>query len=267
MRAVALMLLAVVVATAASTRALAQSDGSEAALTSNADESGTNPINFTNDLRLYYEYQSLSGGGEGHVVTFEGRTPILDGKVQVRVRVPYKSVDFDVSGINFSEDGLGDINARLLTVPYLDPKNGLALAVGLEMFFPTAGDDLLGEGKFSLGPQIFGVKFLPFGIRGSLIAPAVQQVFSVAGDSDRSDVNRTQLDLFFLKQADNKRSYILLDPQYVIDWENDIEFGIVEVEAGYVLKSGVGFYGRPGIGFGGERPIDYNFEFGIKYIF
>lgn len=88
--------------------------------------------------------------------TLEGRTPLLDGKLQIRVRVPFKGLDFDVGGTNFSESGLGDINARLLTVPYLDPKWGLALATGLEMFFPTASDDLLGEDKFSLGPQIFG---------------------------------------------------------------------------------------------------------------
>ncbi len=47
----------------ASAPALAQSDSSEGKLVSKADKSGTNPINFTNDLRAYYEYQDLSGGG------------------------------------------------------------------------------------------------------------------------------------------------------------------------------------------------------------
>ena len=55
--------------------------------------------------------------------------------------------------------------------------------------------------------------------------------------------------------------------QYVIDWENDTEFGLVEAEVGYVLESGISFYARPGIGFGGDKPIDYNIEVGIKYIF
>jgi hypothetical protein len=267
MRMFGLMFIIVVLAAFASAPALAQSDSSEAQLASKADKSGTNPINFTNDIRAYYEYQNLSVGGDGHVGTLEGRTPIFDGKVQVRMRVPFKAVDFDAGGKNFSESGLGDINARLLTVPYLNPKKGLALAAGLEMFFPTAGDDLLGEGKFSLGPQIFGVWFAPFGIKGSLIAPAIQQVFSVAGDGGRADVHKTQIDLFILKQSDDKRTYILFDPQYVIDWENDTEFGLVEAEAGYVLESGISFYGRPGIGFGGDKPIDFNIEVGIKYIF
>ncbi len=232
-----------------------------------ADKSGTNPINFTNDLRLYYEYQNLAGGGDGHLVTFEARTPILDGKVQVRVRVPYRSLDFLAGPARISKSGLGDVNARLLTVPYLNPRRGIAIAVGLEAFFPTASEDVLGEGKFSLGPQVFVVKFAPFGIKGSLIAPAVQQVISIAGEGDRADVNRTQMDLFVLKQSDDKKTYVLLDPQYVLDWENDTEFGLIEAEAGYVLDSGVSFYARPGVGFGGDKPLDYNVEVGTKYIF
>ncbi len=232
-----------------------------------ADKSGTNPINFTNDLRLYYEYQDLSSGGDMQIGTFEGRTPAFDGKLQFRVRVPYKAIDTSVNRVGIDESDLGDINARVLAVPYLNMKNGTALAVGLEAFFPTAGEDILGEGKFSLGPQMFAVKFLPFGIKGSLISPAVQQVISIAGDDDRADVNRTQFDLFLLKQSDDKKKYVLVDPQYIINWDNDTEFGLVEAEAGYVFESGVSFYARPGFGFGGDKPYDYNFEFGIKYIF
>jgi hypothetical protein len=244
---------------------LAISQTLAAAATDKADKSGTNPINFTNDMRLYHEYQNLNVDGEAHITTLEGRTPVMDGKVQVRVRIPFKSVNSNVGPLSIDESGLGDINARLLTVPYL--KKGFAIAVGLEAFFPTASDDALGEGKLSLGPQIFAVKFAPLGIRGSLVAPAVQQIFSVAGEGDRSDVSRTQFDIFFLKQSSDKRWWVLLDPQYVIDWENDTEFGLIEAEAGHVFESGVSLYLRPGVGFGGDKPVDYNIEFGIKYIF
>ena len=68
--------------------------------------------------------------------------------------------------------------------------------------------------------------------------------------------------------SDNKRTYVLLDPQYVFNWENiDTAFGLIEAEAGYVLESGVSFYVRPGFSFGGDKPFDYNFELGAKYIF
>ena len=199
--------------------------------------------------------------------TLEGRTPVLDGKLQLRVRIPFKSVDTRAGTINIDESGLGDVNARALMVPYLNKEDGTALAVGLEVFLPTTAEDVLGEDKYSLGPQVFAVKFLPFGIKGSLVSPAVQQVVSVAGENDRRDVNRTQFDLFLLKQSDDKRKYVLLDPQYIIDWDNDTEFGFVEAEAGYVFESGVSFFARPGLGYGGDKPFDYNVEFGIKYIF
>ncbi|MEM9063586.1 MAG: hypothetical protein AAGD13_24265 [Pseudomonadota bacterium] len=258
-------LIAILAASVISGPVLAQDDAGSGPV-DKSDKSGTNPINFTNDIRAYYEYQDLENG-TGHVGTLEARTPVYDNKVQIRMRVPFKGIDISQGGFNLSESGLGDINARLLTVPYLDLKSGTAIAVGLEFFFPTATDDALGDGKFSLGPQIFGVKFNPFGIKGSLVAPAVQQVVSIVGDDDRRDVNRTQLDLFILKQSDDKKSYVLLDPQYVIDWDNQTEFGLVEAEAGYVLDSGVSFYGRPGVGFGGDSAIDFNLEFGVKYVF
>ena len=230
-----------------------------------SDKSGTNPVNFTNDVRLYHEYQDLEGGGTGNITTFEGRTPVFDGKMQLRTRIPYKWVD---NNATIDESDLGDINVRALIVPFIDlKKTGTALALGLEVFLPTAGKDALGEGKISLGPQIFGVKFAPFGIKGSLIAPAIQEVFSVAGEGSRASVHRTQLDVFFLKQSADKKLYALVDPQYIIDHNNDKQFGLLESDFGYVFDAGFTGYVRPGIGFGPDKPFDWNFEFGIKFIF
>ena len=230
-----------------------------------SDKSGTNPVNFTNDVRLYHEYQELEGGGTGNITTFEGRTPVLGGKIQLRMRIPYKSLDNDRT---IDESDLGDINVRALIVPFIDlKKTGTAIALGLEAFLPTAGKDVLGEGKLSLGPQIFGVKFAPFGIKGSLVAPAIQEVFSVAGEDDRASIHRTQLDIFFLKQSADKKLYALVDPQYIFDHNNDKHFGLLESDFGYVFDAGFTGYARPGIGFGPDKPHDWNIEFGVKFIF
>ena len=230
-----------------------------------SDKSGTNPVNFTNDLRLYHEYQDLVGGGTGHITTFEGRIPVFGGKMQLRTRIPYTSLDNDST---IDESDLGDMNVRALIVPFLDlKKTGTALALGFEVFLPTAGNDVLGEGKVSLGPQIFGVKFRPFGIKGSLIAPAIQEVFSVAGEGSRASVHRTQLDVFFLKQSKDKKLYALVDPQYIFNHNTDKHFGLLESDFGYVFDAGFTGYVRPGIGFGPDKPFDWNFEFGIKFIF
>ena len=68
----------------------------------------------------------------------------------------------------------------------MDMKNLRAAAVGMEFFLPTAGEDALGSGATSLGPQIFGVVFKKFGF--DLIAPAYQHKFSVDKESGRQHV-------------------------------------------------------------------------------
>ena len=231
------------------------------------DKSGTNPVNFQNDVRLYHEYQNFENGGTGNVTTFEARTPFADGKWQARIRVPYRSLDVKAGGFSIDESGLGDINTRFLTVPYLNAENGTAWALGLETWFPTASDDVLGSGKYVLGPQVFFAWFNPFGIPKAGLFPGVQQAFSVAGDDDRDDVNETRFDLFFLKQWPESQTYLLLNPQYIVDWENDKEGGVADAEFGYVFKSGVSIYARPGVGLGPDRPLEWNFESGIKYVF
>ena len=60
------------------------------AVTDKNDKSGTNPINFQRDLRIYNEYLWLNTAGDGNqnVTTLEFRTPFADGKWQFRTRIP-----------------------------------------------------------------------------------------------------------------------------------------------------------------------------------
>ena len=151
-----------------------------AAQQSGGDNTGTNPINFTYDWRTYFEMQSMPGGDNSlSILTIEQRMP-LSQKVQFRFRVRHNSLslDPDEDGISAETSGLGDWDARVLYVPKVSSKG--AFAVGLEAAVPTASNTRLGSGKYTLGPQIFGVLFRPPG-GGVLIAPAYQLVFSYAG--------------------------------------------------------------------------------------
>jgi len=242
-----------------------QADGDQ--FTSKSDKSGTNPINFQNDLRLYNEYQDFGNGDTGNVTTFEYRTPFADGEWQYRIRVPYQSLNFTSAGLPIDEIGLGDINMRLLTVPYLNAETGQALALGVEAWFPTASDDLLGKDNVVIGPQVFYAFFNPFGIDKAGLFPGYQHAFSVGGKNRADDVHESRFDLFFLKQWPEQQVYLLLNPQYVVDWRNDKQGGVADAEFGYVFKSGFGVYGRPGIGFGVDKPLNWNLEVGIKYVY
>jgi hypothetical protein len=241
-----------------------------------ADKTGTNPVNFTNDFRLYNEYIWLNTRGDGYqnVTTMQYRTPFADGKWQFQAKIRSVGIKADINDDgrdDVDEWGFGDTDLRFLTVPYLNMKKKRALAMGLEVFLPTASEEVLGSERVSLGPQIFAVKFLPFGIPGTLIAPAYQHKFSVYEQSDNDSQQLGLLDLFILWSSPSKQYWALLDPQGVIDYENDIEFGQVDAEAGMMLDKVLGtqghsIYVRPSIGFGRDRLSDGSIEVGYKIV-
>jgi hypothetical protein len=240
------------------------------------DKTGTNPVNFTNDFRVYNEYLWLNTPGDSvqNVTTMEYRTPFADGKWQFRTRVRGVSLNSDLNddGIDEIDDsGLGDIDFRFLTVPYLNMAKRQAFAVGLETFLPTASEEALGSERISLGPQIFAVKFAPFGIPNTLIAPAYQHKFSIYEQSDRDAVNLGLIDLFILWSSKDKQYWALLDPQGVINYDEDIKFGQVDAEAGMMLDKYIGTQGhsvyvRPSVGFGKDRVSDGSIEVGYKIV-
>jgi len=245
------------------------------------DKTGTNPINFQRESRLYNEYTWLNteGDGDQNVTTFEFRTPFANGKWQFRTRIPYNmlTADFNDDGVDdVDESGLGDMNVRFITVPYLKGMN--AIALGLEAFFDTASEDTLGSGSTSLGPQVFGVKFFKpgFGLGpykgGGLFAPGLQYKFSVHEAAGRADVDQILIDLNFLMMGTSKKIWFFTDPQIVIDNETnktycvcDFEFGVMMTKWFEDLK-GHSAYVRPSIGIGGDRATDGSVELGYKIV-
>ena len=235
------------------------------------DKTGTNPINFQKELRIYNEYTWLNTAGDGtqNLTTVEFRSPLAGGKWQFRGRARYNSLtaDFNDDGVDdVDETGLGDVDMRFLTVPYLEGANGIA--VGLEVFLDTATEDALGAGSTSLGPQVFYGRFFPRG----LFAPGLQYKFSVDEDAGRDEVDQIIIDLNFLLMAKSKTSWFFTDPQIIFDNETDEEFAIVDFEFGWMLakwwpeKKGQSIYIRPSIGVGTDRPTEGSVELGYKII-
>ena len=150
------------------------------------------------------------------------------------------------------------------TRPARDP------GVGFETFLPTA-EESLGSQRLSFGPQIFGVQFNPFGIKGTLIAPAYQHKFSVYEEDGVEALHQGLIDIFLLWTSGDKQKWVLLDPQFVLDYKNNIEFGILDAEAGMMLDKILGTKGhsaylRPSVGFGHHRPSDGSIEVGYKIV-
>jgi len=241
-----------------------------------ADKTGTNPINFTFDARIYNEYQWLNTDGDGNqnITTLEFRAPLMDGKLQFRVKARYADISADLNddgSDDLDDSGFGDTDIRFLAVPYLDMAKKRAIAVGMEVFLDTASEDILGSGATSLGPQVFAVFFKPFGGWIDLFSPAYQHKFSVEEDDGRSDVHQGLIDIFFLKMSRDKQRWALFDPQIVLDYENDTEFMLIDLEVGtmldrYLGTQGHSIYLRPSIGIGSDRPTDGSVEVGYKII-
>ncbi len=64
---------------------------------------------------------------------------------------------------------------------------------------------------------------------------------------------------------------MILDPQIILDYEEDHEFALIDLEMGTMLDKWFGtkghsFYVRPSVGIGSDRPYDYSFEFGYKIV-
>ena len=258
---------------AGSLRAEAQTD-EDAQVAMKADKSGTNPINFQNDLRFYNEYQWLNSAGDGfqNITTLEFRTPILKGKWQARVKVRNTMINADLNNdgaTDVDEGGWGDTDVRFITVPYVNMKKKMAFAFGIEAFLDTAKKDSLGSGATSLGPQIFGVFFKTLGF--DLIAPAYQHRFSVDEDSRTGHVEQGFIDVFGLKMSKDKQSWMLVNPTFVMDYEANTEFLLLDLEVGTMLDKYLGTKGhsayvRPSVSFGKDRGTDASIEVAYKII-
>ena len=263
-----------------STSALAQDEAEAAAkedvkATFEKDKTGTNPMNFTFDARLYNEYQWLNTAGDGgqNITTFEFRAPFADGKWQFRskLRAVDLKADFNDDGTDDVDDfGFGDIDVRFMTIPYINMQKKLAVALGVEFFLNTASEDSLGAGAWTVAPLVFLPIFNPLG-PGSIFVPGYQHKISFYEDSGRDQVHLGVIDFFLVKTFAQNQYWAYIDPQIILDYENSREFMLVELQGGMMLDRFVGSKGHsiwilPSFGVGSDRPYDFSFEVGYKYI-
>jgi len=250
------------------------------------DDTGTNPINFTYDARFYIEMADFGNGS--HISrTYEFRAPLgrdlynltnqklgifndMGRRFALRLKYrPHQSLNLDGPGgdplgsTNIS--GAGDMDVRFLAIPHVTQTFGIA--TGLEAYFPTATNDLLGSGRTALVPQIF---FGFFGILGpaSIFAPGYLYVGDVGGDDHRAKVNQHKIDMYFVWLLAKMRHWLIINPQANFDVGNDKEIFLVDVEFGYMIPPlpGASTYLRPGVGIGHDRPFDWSLEVGLKFI-
>jgi len=110
------------------------------------------------------------------------------------------------------EYGLGDMNPTFFLSPRKPGK--VIWGVGPAFVIPTATNTILGQGKFSIGPSFVALAQPGHWTLGAL----VNNVWSVAGDGSRPDVNQMLLQYFINYNLD-KGWYLSISPILTADWE------------------------------------------------
>jgi hypothetical protein len=103
--------------------------------------------------------------------------------------VIYQKDIFPGSGSQF---GLGDISLNLFLSPKEPTEGGLTWGAGPIFLLPTATDSLLGGEKWGIGPSMVALRVQGPWTYGML----ANQLWSIAGDDDRADINNTFMQPF-----------------------------------------------------------------------
>jgi len=222
------------------------------------------PSDFRSRAEIRNEYQDLEGDGYRNLVIPRVEYAVTPA-VALRLDLPYVTYDPGDGGERVS--GQGDLLARIAWRAV--QREGSALILVTEVFFDTADDPRLGQGKTVVAPLVYAAIDVPK--HDSVFFPNVQHYFSVAGDENRPDVNFTVLKPNLLTRWPNK-IYTFLEPQFTIDWERDAKVGLtVELEVGKILSRNIAAWARPGIGVINKYELpqvyNWNLEVGMRYIF
>ena len=123
-----------------------------------------------------------------------------------------KSVPDNSSENASNTTGLGDISYSAFFTP--PAKGKFTYGFGPVTIWPTASNDKLGAGKFSIGPTLVLVYVTPKWMGAAIVSDWV----SVAGDEDRADVN-TFFFNYILTYFLQKKWYLSTAPIVLANWE------------------------------------------------
>lgn len=159
----------------------------------------------------------------------------LDKNYNWGIEVPLGRYESPTKSIN----GLGDTLANISWLNAPDGKRGFGYGAKMEMFLPTATDELLGSGQLQASPSIF----LWWGSGpGFYVAAGYKHYVSMIGDHAREDINlgRFRLNISYLSP---NQWWVQTNWYYYQDFHQPgkAEF-VPELEIGALINEGTAFY-------------------------
>jgi len=180
----------------------------------------------------------------GNVTNIQPILPVTLGKkgwiLMNRFIIPFPKFTPNSESENANNvTGIGDIT---YTAWFAPPSKGkVTWGFGPSMIFPTASDDLLGLGKFSIGPSLVFVQ----ATSKYVLAAVITNWWSVGGDSDRADFTSFYFQPIFTYFLPNKW-YLSSAPILLANWE-------VHKDQRWVVPFGAGIGKMFNIG---KQPVD-----------
>ena len=211
-------------------------------------------MNFDNDIGVNDQGSKITTNIQP-VIPFEINQ---DWNLITRTIVPVVHQDEVFPGQG-SQFGLGDINMSLFFSPKQPTGGGIIWGVGPVFLFPTATDPLLGAKKWGAG--IGGVALT---LRGPwTIGGLVNHIWSVAGDSNRSDISNTFLQPFVAYTWPSAWT-VAVQSESTYNWKTEKWSIPVNIAVGKLVKFGkLPVSLQAGVGYWAESP-DTGPE-GIRY--
>ena len=226
---------------------------------------GTDPTAIVGRMQLSSAYYDLAQGARASDTIARVDLPFRKDFL-LRVDAPFlKWSDPDRPGVT-GRQGFSDLAVTAGWRAYNTPE--YAVLIGVVSTMPTAAETGLGLGKYTVGPTIATVRFLPRW--ESFLIGLFQQQVSVGGDPARKSVNLSR----FAAQINSfwaGRWWSIAQTVWQIDWERNAKGSLtLELEVGRSVVGPLGVYARPGVGVFGRDLIgayDWNVEVGVRYMF
>ena len=171
----------------------------------------------------------------------------------------------DIFGKSGNQTGIGDALVTGFFSPKAPTPGGMVWGIGPAISFPTATDELLGSGQFSLGPS--AVALVQKG--GITFGALINHTWSLFGDSDRADVNATFFQPFLAKNFPGGYA-ISLNTELLQVWDGDATNGTINLVGSRVLKFGnqlSQLFIGPRIPYGNGNNSSWGIRAGITLLF
>jgi hypothetical protein len=185
-----------------------------------------NPISSMVSLPFKFTFDNGADNGDANFLNIQPVLPVTVGDWNLvnRLIVPLANAPGGIPGLpnnpgvgdptkSGRTSGLGDINYSLFLNP-LETKGSVIWGIGGSVTLPTASDDRLGSGKWSVGPTAVALTQPAWGSLGIL----GRHLWSVAGDSDRGSVSQSLVEPFVNYNLDNGW-YLISDSVITVDWK------------------------------------------------